>query len=91
MREDSPEKLVDMGIPLATFRSTMAEHLTEVPVIYTGYRSYRGLCKDTVGFAVTPNGTEGLTGLATDGRPAAFEDVLPIQRSRLNSEPTWMN
>lgn len=55
MREDSPEKLVDMRIPLAAFRSTMTEHLAEVPVIYTGYSSHRELCKNTVGFALSPD------------------------------------
>ena len=52
MREDSPKKLVDLGITVSTLRETMTEHLREVPVIYTGYSSHRELCKHTVGFGL---------------------------------------
>lgn len=55
IRKDSPEKLVDVQIPLTSFRNTMSEHLAEVPVIYTGYSSHREHCKNTVGFALNPD------------------------------------
>lgn len=50
MRENSPEKLSDLGITFELFRAIMKEHLPELPIVYTGYSSYREQCQRTIGF-----------------------------------------
>ena len=50
MREDSPGKIAEFGITLELLRATMREFLPEVPVVYTGYSSFRERCQRTIGF-----------------------------------------
>ena len=50
MREDSPQKLADLGITLDVFRTSMRQYLPEVVCVYTGYGSHSELCKNTIGY-----------------------------------------
>ena len=50
VRSESPQKLSDVGIPIAEFRRLMAQYLCEVPVVYSGYGTQRVVCEHTIGF-----------------------------------------
>lgn len=50
VREESPQPLVKLRIPVATLRDTLTESLPEIPVVYTGYSSHQETCKHTLGF-----------------------------------------
>ncbi len=50
VRKNSPESLGSLAISLNDLRDALGDVLPEIPVIYTGYSTYREKCTRTAGF-----------------------------------------